>query len=92
MAPINTNPSAGLPKTRKLVRANEKYPAGKDVIRGKPAGYIPLHLHARRKNAAGRVEMRVEWRGYPAEAEWTWEPRSELIKSTEGARLVRAMK
>ena len=73
-----------------LVRANEKYPAGKDVIRGKPAGYIPLHLHAHRKNTKGRVEYYVEWRGYPAEAEWTWEPRTELMKSTEGARLVRA--
>ena len=75
-----------------LVRANEKYPAGKDVIRGKPAGYIPLALHGKRKNAAGRIEFLVEWRGFPAEAEWTWEPRAELMKSTEGARLVRAMK
>ena len=46
-----------------LVRANEQYPVGKDVIRGKPAGYIPLHLHGKRKNAAGRVEFHVEWRG-----------------------------
>ena len=74
-----------------LVRANEQYPS-KDVIRGKPAGYIPLHLHARRKNKAGRIEFHVEWRGYPEAAAWTWEPRAELVKSTEGARLVRAMK
>jgi len=73
-----------------LVRENEQYPAGKDVIRGKPAGYIPLALHGKRKNTKGRVEYYVEWRGYPAEAEWTWEPRTEVVKSTEGARLVRA--
>ena len=72
------------------MRANEHYPAGRDVIRGTPGGYIPLHLHGKRKNAAGRIEFLVEWRGYPAEAAYTWEPRTEVVKSTEGARLVRA--
>jgi len=67
----------------------ETFPAGKDVIRGKPAGYVPLALHGR-KNVGGRVHFHVEWRGFPAEADWTWEPRTSLIKSTKGARLVRA--
>jgi len=44
-------------------------------------------MHDRRKK--GRIQYRVEWRGFPAEADWTWEPRTALIKSTEGARLVR---
>jgi len=65
----------------------ETFTAGKDVIRGKPAGYFPLALHDRRKN--GSIENRVEWRGFPAEADWTWEPRTSLNKSTEGPRLVR---
>jgi len=67
----------------------QSFPLAAEVVRGKQTSFIPLELHDKRQ-ANGRVEFLVEWRGFPLPGDYSWQTRVELVKSTEGARLVRS--
>ena len=49
------------------------------VIEGTPETYVVKAIKDKRTENR-KIQYRVQWKGYPNEADWTWEPKTELIK------------
>ena len=65
----------------------ETFPAGKMSFAGSRPAMSPCAAQSPKKRS-DRTPCGVE--SMPAEADWTWEPRATLVKSTEGAQFARA--
>lgn len=70
-----------------VVGANEEYPIGDKVIRGTPNTYIVKAIKDKRKYQ-GKLQYKVEWRGFTDPAEDTWEYWSNLKKNKSIKKLI----
>jgi hypothetical protein len=57
-----------------------KEPEGISTIEGKPTTYIVKAIKGKRKEK-GKIQYLVQWKGYPKESDYTYEPKTELIKN-----------
>ena len=62
-------------------------PPPASVIEGTPETYVVKSIKGK-KTENRKIKYLIQWKGYPKEADWTWEPKTELVKNKMIKKLI----